>query len=526
MTTDGDFLQASASRRNAWKVLLPASGLLALGADLGSQGFGNLAILDAYATVALLAVGWLPPGRLLSDLVIALVHAIFYCAHGVVQAREQEAPDSSGVAVQVFSMFAMAWAGVHSVALLGFSVFVALASNLLHCGSIEQLVVGVYVMAVACFAERRLAMLIHNVQGSDFGYKALDLTTEQDLLAPDSPRYSVEPLMAGDKGEAEAVHSDAEAAHSENEAERGRQTDAVDQDQESLQSIEPPAHSRSSFVDVVLTHVAPKVTSRRTSRAEEMLSRLTPVFSRPRPRFAAAQVQVPGAASHEAPAFAESLVVQDSLYALDSMSIPSTARSSETQAKRVQILSDWSNEGSERPGTSRASPRASPRAASPRAASPSAASPASPSQPVVLRGVKLTGFNTPQFNALFIESRDKRSNVNGRETYWTEVGDYFIYHSKATNTWGLAKSKRFLAITNGTSNGVAHSPAGFELWAKGARALGGWREWDPKAGKWLARPTAGIENRGKVRLKEASPLEKAVQTELALRDQGCQTDPL
>mmetsp|Transcript_53920 Transcript_53920/g.144416 ORF Transcript_53920/g.144416 Transcript_53920/m.144416 type:complete len:266 (-) Transcript_53920:116-913(-) len=248
---------------------------------------------------------------------------------------------------------------------------------------------------------------------------------------------------------------------------------------------------------------------------EEMISRLQPVFSRPRPRFAAAQVQVPAAATHEAPVFVEKLDfsegVHDTCYSLYSPSAQSTARSSDGQVLRRQVDAEQ--------GHSSSAPSNPPL------------SPPPADHGVVLRGIKMHGFSTPQLNVLYIESMEASTKVNSRETYWTEASDYFLYYSKATDTWGLAKARRFQAVVDGTSNGVAHSPEGYEIWEdaarvkrRAARTLGNWREWDTKANKWMPRPNAGIEHRGKVRPKVPSPLEKAVQTERAVKDKECQTD--
>mmetsp|Transcript_77032 Transcript_77032/g.225933 ORF Transcript_77032/g.225933 Transcript_77032/m.225933 type:complete len:559 (+) Transcript_77032:105-1781(+) len=511
VTTDRDFLVSSASRRNSWKVLLPVPGLLAM---LTDAGFKDLVIVDAYATVALLLMACLPPGMLWSDLAISLVHALFYFAHSLARIREQRAlhkdgMDCSGMfepgSCQVLSVFAMASAGVHSTALASFNVLVAAASYFLHSDTtIEELVACIYIMAAASFAERRLAQLVFDAQGSDFRYKALMDSGDQDsLLLGNSPRHSVEKLVPGAEG---ALHSDGE---------------------ESLESVHTHWHLRASLthsVNSVLAHLKPQETSQRLSR----------MLSRSRPRFAAAQVQAPAAAMHEAPSFVELLDIpaaglNDSCYSYYSPSAPSMAESSDAQT--VPMLA--ASEDLEQPYL-------------PRMPSHPPVSPPPLDQPAVLRGIKMHGFHTPQLNTLFIESRDDSSKVDNRETYWTEANDYFLYHSKATDTWGLAKGRRFQAVINGTSNGVAHSPEGYEVWcSKGRRGAaqghGSWREWDTNAGKWLPRPNSGVESRGRVRPKAllhelhhagdpqqavccAPPVEKAVQTEPSVKDQQCQTD--
>jgi len=528
VTTDVDFLTANATRRNMWKILLPAAGVLAMISDVG---FSNLVILDAYATVALLVVSYLPSAWLCSDLVIAMVHVVFYSSHSILVARlrlqlsEEDAdPQGEPWTCQVLSVFTMASAGVHSFALAGFTGTTVACSYFLQIdGSVEQLLACCYVLAVAWMAERRLAQLIYDVQGTDLGYNALKLSCDRDSLAPDSPRYSTEPLMA--KSEAEPPVTEADGALHYTVGSGGEEEESQE---ESIQTAAPVTQSRASLADLVLSHLRPKETSRRFSRAEEVLSSFPPVLSHPRPRFAASQVQLPAAATHDAPLFVEKLEIEGientcsaSNYLLYSPSAPSTARSSEPQARFAPALDD--NERSRSPGRSRSPNRPS----TPRSSPPSA----SADQQLVLRGIKMHGFRTPQLNVLFIENRDASTKVNGRETYWTEAGDYFLYFSKATDTWGLAKSRRFQAVIDGTSNGVAHSPEKYEIWdspsgrKQAARTLGNWREWDAKVSKWVPRLNSGIENRGRVRPKVAPPLEKAVQTEVDVKDNHSQTDP-
>jgi len=534
VTTDRDFLTSSASRRNAWKVLLPLAGLLAMLADCG---FGNLMILDGYATVALLMVAYLPPGVLWSDLAVALVHVVFCSAHGVLVARERrmlseddlDSDSAEPWTCQVLSVFAMASAGVHSIALLSFTGTVAAFSHFLRTeAGLQQIVACLYVVSVACFAERRLAQLVFDVQGSDFGYKALMPASDQESVPPDSPRHSTEPLMSS------PTDTQLPVAAAETSTPAVVHPDGED-DQESLQSLQTMHHSTEShtcLTELVLSHLKPKETSRRFSRAEEMFSRLQPVFSRPRPRFAAAQVQPPAAATHDAPVFVEKIEIpksppglhglHEATYSVYSQSAPSTARSESPVARIPSIVTE-----SDQPQ---------------RNASPTRQAPVSPTastveagQESVLRGLKMQGFQTAQLNVLFIESKEESWKVNGRETYWSEAKDYFLYYSKATDTWGLGKGKRFQAIIDGASNGVAHSPEKYEIWDTGrdsahgsrkrAASRGNWREWDTKAGKWVSRPNSGVANRGKVRPKVGGPESKAVQTEWSCKDQECQTDP-
>jgi len=115
--------------------------------------------------------------------------------------------------------------------------------------------------------------------------------------------------------------------------------------------------------------------------------------------------------------------------------------------------------------------------------------------------------------------------ISDRETYWSSSGDYFLYRSESTNTWGAAKAKRFRQIRQGQNNGIAHSPEGFEIWQTASSMLvkKPWREWDAESGKWITRQGAGVESRGKVKKKQA-PNDKEIQTESRGEHKATQTD--
>jgi len=131
----------------------------------------------------------------------------------------------------------------------------------------------------------------------------------------------------------------------------------------------------------------------------------------------------------------------------------------------------------------------------------------------VTRAIKMHGFKNPALNELFVENPETDFVVNERETYWTYSGEYFLYKSAATNTWGVAKGKRFEQVKEAKTNGVAHSPEGFEIWQPSAMLQKkAWREWDAETKKWTLRHGSGVESRGKVRKKDG-PTEKGVQTE-------------
>jgi len=329
------------------------------------------------------------------------------------------------------------------------------------------------------------------------------------------------------------------------------------------------APSRASLADYVLSKMAPSKASRTTSVGEYAFSRLQQAGEesprdRAGPCFTGLQLGMPMAASHEAPLFTQ----RESSRALLRGGIPEgpletsplphmqTARE-DSRSQREMRLQEAAQQqpqpqqteplspplsrlppvlGEAAPTQSQdvqtiASPLPSPEVRqekTPQERSPPSRSPPSPASVATrvgsnthVRAIKLSGFHNSALNDVFVENHDPEYMVNGRETYWSYTGDFFLYRSESTNTWGAAKAKRLVQVREGKGNGVAHSPEGFEIWQQGAvSAKKAWREWDTETKKWTLRTGSGVESRGKVRKKE-SPPEKGTQTDF----QGVNVSP-
>jgi len=250
------------------------------------------------------------------------------------------------------------------------------------------------------------------------------------------------------------------------------------------------ASSRGSMADSMLSRV--NLTDNRGSVDDMMFSRLTPATPDEEAqvgRQASAQVLPPGAATHEAANISNSdrLSQANALGDIAIVPIPEDRNSSTT------------------PPASPTSTEKSPQ--------------------TQYRAVKMTGFKNPGLNDMFIENNEPSYIINERETYWSSTGDFFLYRSASTNTWGAAKAKRFQNIKDGKSNGVAHSPEGFGLWDSGkvVRLKKAWREWDADASKWMSRQGSGVDSRGKVRKKEQSA-DKGTQTQFTGEAKATQTE--
>lgn len=463
MTTDPEFLTSGVSRRDMWKVLLPMPGLLAMCVDTGAS---SLVILDASSAFALLVAAWLPAGLLWSDLVIGAIHAAHVAAHGFIGTGLE----LSYLTYQVLAIAAMSAAGIHTVALAGFMIIsVAAAPFLDSTWKPEQVLVCIYVLGLGSFTECRVAQLYCEWQTHHMGYKALNLTSSnQDgyLGFTTAKSSQIDPLVE----------------------------DA------------PESASRSSLANYVLSRLSPHDMSLRSSMADYVFSRLLPVHpvsqTRPKQRFAASQVQVPGAATHEPPLFSDKVDQYGCIPAL-AQAPPHPEPVQQKPKPGLEFQHVETTRSTQPLGT-----------------------PPSSECPSVLRGVKLTGFHCIELNVLFVENPEPAFVVNGRETYWSSVSDYFLYHSSTTNTWGAAKVKWFQQVQSGQNNSVARSPKGYEIWNVSAMpAKKNWIEWDADVGKWETRPGSGVESRGKVRPKTA-PMDVAVQTDWQFEEKATQTECL
>jgi len=458
---------------------------------------------------------------------------------------------------QVMSMFAMSLAGLHSLALTGFGVVVAatyMPYSLLHPATPEQAVACSCILLASAFSEQRLAWLVCERQAHDLGYKMLNTTATQHQDAWCSHNLSPR-----------SVAVDIPDSGTEEPGTRRKHSD--DFEERCYSGAHTLGSSRLSLANYVISRLSPSDAGSQPSMADYVFSRLLSDPSaavrarghQQRHRFASAQVQMPGAATHEAPRFSRqeqdverigsSEEPTGALFGqgFEGGGIPNVAEpthepggwwSSGKGSEYEALLAESSppqkaslnfSNGSDTPG-----PKVPDREVSwqGRFAEPPASPPASipePERPVVLRGIKMAGFKLPELNVLFVENTDPDMMVNGRETYWSEEKHYFLYRSEATSTWGAAKARRLQAVRDGTSNGVAHSPEGFEIWdqtAVIAHSKRGWREWDADKKIWENRAGSGVERRGKVRPK-APPTEKACQAGCSMFlmcNRECQTD--
>ncbi|CAE8623201.1 unnamed protein product [Polarella glacialis] len=490
-STDPDFLISAASRRDLWRLLLPIPTVLAMLVDHNS---GNLLILDASFTAALFCAGNLPIAWLASDLVICLLFASYMPTHAVMSMPAE----LSYAAGPVAAIFAMASCGVNATILMCFAFLsYVTAPYIAVAWPEEQVICCAYVLFVACVTELRSASCAVDVRRhSQGGYKALTYLGDAVSTGPSrmidamSSRYTADSLPR-------CGGSDTEDPWRPPPRESSGMA-LVDQLLARLGN--PEGRGGQGFVTSIFSRVANPVQSVASRHKES------------RQRFAAEQVRPPGAAVHEAPLFSDKTL----------SGVAAAADRPDPEAS--------TGVNQYRPG--------SPSSSSSSLAFPKFGAPGSPMSSstagAFLKGVKLSGFKNETLNSLFVEKKGSTLLVGGRETYWLASNEYFIYKSSSsqlfhkgdsTTTWAVGKGKRFSQIQVGKSNGVAHSPEGFEIWAEGNEPAGSkkaWREWDAVANSWMTRPNSGVQSRGKVRPQVAplSPKAGSSQAHLSPKGQG------
>jgi len=571
ITTDQEFLLHPASRRDLWRVLLPLPLLVLLISDLdatsstGSSSGGLLCVDIAAAVLLLVAPSCLPEvDRVWADLVVATVYGV----HVLLRSLLSPSGDVSFVTAQVMPVCGMAAAGIHSSVLGGFLVASAISRAVLAphsdgeveeqrqlLGPVGQLATLCYVIVVIFAVERRIAQLVHDSNANVYSYKALNLLSNhsggQVPRPADDGRGNL--IYYTDTGSTQPAWRPFRTSH-------GGGTGSGD---EATALPATSVSSRSSLADYVLSKMLPD--KRVNSVGDYVFSRLLEPSPEEEgspgldpeaggPRLQGLQVCMPKAADHEAPMFRESsrTLRRKPADGEGPVGVESQPLTWQSPLPRPD-LDDQREDGLDmehlqtlRPGgeRSRTCTRHSRSAVFPDEPPEEGASAAwlpqtpgtcitSPQTPrttlqrlgssKVSRAVKLTGFRNLALNELFVENREPEFHISGAETYWSYGGDYFLYRSPATNTWGAAKARRFAQVREGRSNGVAHSPEGFEIWQLKTTKKA-WREWDTELRQWTARPGSGVESRGKVRKKDG-PVEKAVQTEFQGEEKAVQVMP-
>eukprot|EP00933_Yihiella_yeosuensis_P074046 TRINITY_DN82880_c0_g1_i1.p1 TRINITY_DN82880_c0_g1~~TRINITY_DN82880_c0_g1_i1.p1 ORF type:complete len:542 (-),score=95.85 TRINITY_DN82880_c0_g1_i1:172-1797(-) len=394
---------------------------------------------------------------LFADVFFCLVYAAFIPAHAVIGLSAS----SMLTATPVVATFALAASGINSLIISVFVVTSAVAAPYVaYAWETEHVVACVWVVWVALVTERRVALLAIDRPYPTLGYKALTAHSQDasrmSVADPMNSRFTSEtlPLSRGGNG------SDLEDGYY------------------------PPGKDSSALglVDQFMTRFGGNVgggglfATGGSSSGATASGKSAAVRSRISPE----QVLLPGAAGHEAPLFSDADKVDTA-----------------TEAAETEFRSEYSAGTLASSMQQKGGPGASAQSLDP-------GSPTN-SSGIYLRGVVLSGFKNSGINKLFVERPAAKFKVNGRESYWAASNEYFLYKSINTGTWGVGKAKRFEQIKAGKSNGLAHSPEGFEIWVEGNDPAGiatkSWREWDIEGNKWASRAGAGVQSRGKVKPK-------------------------
>eukprot|EP00931_Biecheleriopsis_adriatica_P076250 TRINITY_DN4997_c0_g1_i2.p1 TRINITY_DN4997_c0_g1~~TRINITY_DN4997_c0_g1_i2.p1 ORF type:complete len:645 (+),score=115.83 TRINITY_DN4997_c0_g1_i2:78-2012(+) len=479
---DRRFLMSSASRRDLWRLILPLPGLIAMVTDHGNP---DLMYLDAALSVSLFLMSSLPMGWIISDLIFCLMFAAYLPVHHVLTIQQ----GFLSAAGPVLATFTLAAAGINVGMIACFASMSAIAAPYVaFAWSIDQIAACAYVTFVAMLIERRATLLVGSGDfNTEVGYKAIGLTSIDDTSMAGVSRAEVLPSRYPESWPGGGVGSDTEDWR--------------------------PLPQQPGWVPSALDNLMTKL-----GRGDGKAGPLSSIFSRfgsgpltsgsvssrsaqSRQRFAGEQISQPGAACHEAPEFDRALLDMeggrgDEVRSEISLPFPGRSLSPTSSYQSLPLV----------PG-----------------------SPSRWSANEALRAIKLSGFQNLAINSLFVEKKDRSLWIADRETYWTTDGKLFLYKSAATNTWAVGKEKRFSQIKEAKSNGLAHSPAGLEIWQEvneqsPVNNRKDWREWDPSIPKWVYRSGSGVVSCGKVRQKRAKGVDAAVQTAYEVVEQEVNTD--
>merc|ERR1711979_43547 len=92
-----------------------------------------------------------------------------------------------------------------------------------------------------------------------------------------------------------------------------------------------------------------------------------------------------------------------------------------------------------------------------------------------LRVITLAGFERSSLNTRYVEKRGSGALVNGRETFWSEDGDFFLFWCKRELRWKCSRAVDLPNIVDGASNGYISAPR--EAHVLSPWLLKGWHEW-------------------------------------------------
>eukprot|EP00930_Biecheleria_cincta_P099979 TRINITY_DN91593_c0_g1_i1.p1 TRINITY_DN91593_c0_g1~~TRINITY_DN91593_c0_g1_i1.p1 ORF type:complete len:550 (-),score=70.81 TRINITY_DN91593_c0_g1_i1:91-1740(-) len=480
---DREFLLSRASRRDLWRLVLPLPGLLAMCFD--NANF-RMIMLDLVFSAILFLLASMPKGWILSDLTFCSLFAAYLSIHSALS----DTSTNLG-ANPVVVAFTLATTGINSLVLLMFVSSSAMSAPFLsRAWPMEEICACIYVVFLAALLEHRATLLSGGgePQASEEGYKALGLVSVEDPAVMSRAPYTtyLENSPGSTTGSYQRAAYGAKSREPDLENPRPREGLGFAEVVSSTGRKLLATAERGTLFEGVAAWDHLKTNWEKSADPDETISSAVARLGVDSPlastkpsisRLDAEQVCMPGAAVHEAPHFSF-----DDLNAFSNWKAGDN--DSEVSYSLVTPTASQKNTGLE-------------------------TSPSSPRTSVSLRGVKLHGFQNPGINVLFVERKSPLFEMDGRETYWNASQEFFIYRSASTNTWGVAKGKRFKQVKENKSNGIAHSPEGYEIWLDGPETnldppltRKNWREWDAAESKWAPRVGAGVLTRGKVRPKQ------------------------
>lgn len=125
-----------------------------------------------------------------------------------------------------------------------------------------------------------------------------------------------------------------------------------------------------------------------------------------------------------------------------------------------------------------------------------------------ITGVQLSGFESPHLNSWYWLRSSPEWGVNGKETYWKNNGNYFLYWFKKADQWRVGEMGSIEKIQNGEDCSCAGATPGKDLLDPGFGCKG-WFELSPRT-QWEWRPEAGVTKHSHDKVEEP-PIPEALQ---------------
>lgn len=112
------------------------------------------------------------------------------------------------------------------------------------------------------------------------------------------------------------------------------------------------------------------------------------------------------------------------------------------------------------------------------------------------RALTLSGFVGDALNARYLEVRQTKFTIGGKETFWSEDRGYFLFWCRNEKRWKGSRATDFLGNREGASKAIIAAPVNADLLSPSL--IKGWHEWD--GNDWRTLKLGGVSSLSVLRM--------------------------